>query len=135
DSPPEAEPSIDFEVLQWRCAHSNVRTATEVVEARGEFCFVALDVTNWGTDPATLDPSCQFLIDDENARYTPHPEVMALDELAVDGFGRPIGPGEVVQNSALYYDVPKGTSPARLELHETCDGPGRSVPLTPDLEA
>lgn len=104
------------------------------IEAEGEFCLVALNVSNEGDTPASLDPSCQLLLDGESGRYSPDKKVMGLDELAVDGFGQEIGPGEVVENSALYYDVPKGTDPVALELHETCEGPGVRLPLGDALE-
>jgi hypothetical protein len=129
-----AAAAFDFELLQWRCRHADARTADEVVRAEGEFCFAALDVTNRGQTAATLDPSCQFMVDGET-RYTPHLEVMALDDLAVAGFGKEIAPGELVENSALYYDVPERSYPDALELHEDCGDPGVRLPLDPALRS
>jgi hypothetical protein len=122
---------FEFEVLQWRCRHSNAVTATKVVSADlGEFCFIALDVVNTGEEAATLDPECQYLLDRQGGRHMPDPEVMALDDVAVAGFGTEIGPGEVVENSALYYDVRKGTDPRALELHGECKDDGVTIPLS-----
>lgn len=126
--------AFDFDILQWKCRHASVVSAEETIEAEGEFCLVALNVTNGGEAPASLDPSCQFLIDTQRVRYTPDPEAMALDAAAVAAFGEEIAGGELIENSALYYDVPKGTHPDALELHETCEAPGLRLGLTPVLE-
>ena len=137
DPPKEvgSAPVFDFDLILWRCRHADAITSTQVVKADGEFCFAALDVTNTGGEPATLDPSCQYLLDREGARYSPDPEVMALDDFAVAGFGSEIGPGELVENSALYYDVPKWTHPASLELHEDCEDEGVIVRLSASTNA
>ncbi len=140
-TPPETEAGettqagagFDFELLEWQCGHASASTQEVVISADGEFCLAELDVMNRGASAATLEIPCQFMFDGEN-RYEPHPEVMALDELAVAGFGQEIAPGELVQNSALYYDVPKGSHPDALELHETCEGDGLRLPLTPELK-
>jgi archaellum component FlaG (FlaF/FlaG flagellin family) len=105
-----------------------------VVKAEGEFCFAALNVKNVGDALASLDASCQFMVDGAST-YPPQPEAMALDDTALAGFGGEIGPGEVVQDSALYYDVPKGTHPDALELHETCEGPAIHVALAASLRS
>jgi archaellum component FlaG (FlaF/FlaG flagellin family) len=105
-----------------------------VVKAEGEFCFAALNVKNVGDAPASLDASCQFMVDGDST-YPPQPEAMALDDTALAGFGGEIGPGEVVQDSALYYDVPKGTHPDALELHEDCSDPGLRLPLDAALRS
>lgn len=132
---PSPEDSFDqsfhFEILTWRCRHVNVVAAEKTVRSvEGEFCYVALDVRNAGAQPATIDPSCQFLVDRKGARYTPDPEIMALDDAAVEGFGSEIRPGGLVEDSALFYDVPKWTHPVSLELHESCDGPPIRIRLT-----
>lgn len=129
-----AESGISFQVLQRKCGHANVVTADRTIEAEGEFCLVALDVRNEGSVAVTLDPKCQYMLGAWGARFSPDLEVMELDEQAVAGFGEPIDPGQVVANSALYYDVPKGTRPIALELHEVCEDAGISLPLDPELE-
>jgi Domain of unknown function (DUF4352) len=137
-SPPETSPasaaSFEFELLQWRCRHADARSAEEVIRADGEFCFAALDVTNVGSAGGTLDASCQFMIDGEQ-RYTPHLDVMALDEASVAAFGEEIAPGALVENTAVYYDVPKRSYPDALELHEACGDPGIRLPLDPELRS
>ena len=130
--PPQQESTFEFELLQWRCRHATAGTSDEVFEAEGEFCYASLSITNTGEALASLNASCQFMIVGKE-RYTPIAEVMALDELADAGFGEEIAPGGRVENSALYYDVPKGSDPDALELHEGCDSPGFRLPLTPAL--
>lgn len=131
---PVPERSVDLELLSWRCGHENVVTADQIIEAKGEFCFVAMNLTNRGEAPAILEASCQYLLDGMGARFAVRPDVMALDPGSRDGFGRPIGPGALVEDAALYYDVPKGTRPEAVELHEDCEQPGFRLPLDPALE-
>jgi hypothetical protein len=121
-------PSFHFELLEWRCGHATVRTPTVTIEAQGEFCYVAMNVENRGAAAASLDPSCQFLLDG-GIQYAPQLQAVAADHRAVAGFGDPIVPGEIVENSALYFDVPKGSEPDYLELHETCGGPDIDLDL------
>ena len=129
----DVEPTVSrvfrFELLSWRCDHANVVTADEVIEAEGDFCYAALNIVNEGAMPATLDPSCQFLLDDQGGRFTPRLDVMALDRASSDAFGGEIAAGGLVENAALYFDVPKQTNPRALELHEVCAGQGLEVPL------
>jgi hypothetical protein len=129
--PQGAVQSFHFELLDWRCGHATVRTPTVAIEAQGEFCYVAMNIENRGAAAASLDPSCQFMLD-EGTRYAPQLQAVAADHRAVAGFGDPIAPGEIVENSALYFDVPKGSEPDRLELHETCGGPGIDLDLRAD---
>ncbi len=105
-----------------------------MIEAKGEFCFAALNVRNVGDVAASLDPACQYMLDGDQ-RFEPHPEVMALDELSVGGFGREIAPGQLVENTALYYDVPKASHPEALELHEVCGDQGTRLALQADLRS
>jgi hypothetical protein len=134
DGPAEPTSSLDFELLSWRCAHQNVISTQETIEAEGEFCFAALNVSNPGETAVTLEPSCQFLLDGDSNRYQVHSEVMALDRDSKAAFGKPIRPGALIEDSALYYDVPEGTTPLSLELHEACEEPGVRVLLDPALE-
>lgn len=131
---PHTDAAFEFALLEWQCRHVSASAGDEVVRADGEFCFAALDVTNRGETAWTLEIPCQFMIEGE-VRYTPHPAVMALDEAALAGFGQGIAPGETVKSSALYYDVPKGSHPDALELHEECEGPGFRLPLVPELRS
>jgi hypothetical protein len=125
---------LDVELLTWRCGHESVVTASETIPAEGDFCFVALDIANRGGEPRTLEPSCQFLLDDAGERYRVRADIMELDQAAKAGFGRPIPRGAVVEVTALYFDVPKGTTPVALDIHASCVNPGLRVPLTPELE-
>lgn len=133
-SAPIAERSFDFELLSWRCGHESVVTAEEIIKAEGDFCFTAMNVTNKGDTPAVLEPFCQFLMDAEGSRFMIRPEIMALDKDSRAAFGKPVGPGVLIEDSALYYDVPKGTEPVALELHESCGDPGFRLRLDPALE-
>jgi len=134
DGGTEAEggaPNIAFQVLDAECGYESVVTAQQtILPQRDEFCLVRVTLTNRGGEAARLDPSCQFLLSATGERYAPRPDVLAQDQASNQAFQAPIGPGQVVEDAALYYDVPAGSEPATAELNAVCGGD----PMTVDLE-
>jgi hypothetical protein len=116
---------VRFELLTGRCGYEVVVTAETTVEPRnGQFCLVRIDVRNKGDVPRSFDPSCQYLIDTSGGRHGQREDVLPLDADSADFFAGELPPQTPADDIGLYYDVPKETDAAAVELHTACDSPG-----------
>lgn len=85
--------------------------------AQGEYCMVDVRVRNVGTEPQTLDAGSQRLYAVGGNEFRAEGGI----NLFLDGglaSRTPINPGNEVQG-VLVFDVPPGTQPDRLELHDS----------------
>jgi hypothetical protein len=128
----EVKPAqVTFDVLDAECGFKSVVTAQRSIPPEeGEFCLVRVDITNRGSQPVRLDPTCQFLISAAGERHGPRPDVLGADPASNQAFQAPIGPGQLVEDAGLYYDVPAGTEPATAEFHALCAGEPTRVDLS-----
>jgi hypothetical protein len=95
------------------------------VSAQGEFIVVTLSVSNIGNVPQSYFGQNQKLIDASGREYGANSEAdMYMNDAA---FGD-INPGNSIQ-VRVAFDVPPGTSPAELELHDSMFSGGASVRL------
>lgn len=95
------------------------------VNAQGEFIVVTLSVTNIGNEPQSYFGQNQKLIDASRREYAANTEAdMYMNGAA---FGD-INPGNSIRVQAAF-DVPPGTSPVELELHDSMFSGGASVRL------
>ncbi|NEW29393.1 DUF4352 domain-containing protein [Nocardia cyriacigeorgica] len=93
--------------------------------AQGEYILVHVTVTNIGDRPQTYFSSNQKLFDDQGRRY----ENDTMAEINVnDHLSTPINPGNSVEVT-IVFDVPVGTVPASLELHDSMFSGGAKVAL------
>jgi hypothetical protein len=129
-SEPTPAADVGFDVLDAGCGYENVVTAQQTIPpSNDEFCLIRVTVTNRGEGAATLSPQCQFLVSTAGERFAPRIDVLAVDSASRAAFQAPIGPGQVIEDAGLYYDVPGGTKPASAEFHSACD----DEPITVDL--
>jgi hypothetical protein len=125
-----SEAGLRFELITGKCGYEVVVTADTTVDPNtGEFCLVRLDVRNSGDEPRSLDSSCQYLIDTSGARHRQREDVLPLDEVTTELFEQEIAPQTLVHDAGLYYDVPKGTEAAAVELHAPCGSRGLRIPV------
>jgi hypothetical protein len=95
------------------------------VSAQGEFIVVTLSVTNIGNEPQSYFGQNQKLIDTSGREYSANSQAdMYMNDA---GFGD-INPGNSI-HVRVAFDVPPGTSPAELELHDSIFSGGVSVRL------
>jgi hypothetical protein len=121
---------VGFEVLDAGCGYENVVTAQQTIPpSNDEFCLIRVTVTNRGETAASLSPECQFLVSTTGERYAPRTDILAVDSASRAAFQAPIGPGQVIEDAGLYYDVAGGTKPATAEFHSVCDGEPTTVDL------
>ncbi len=94
------------------------------VDAQGEFIILTLSVTNIGDKAQSYFGTNQKLIDTAGREYEAN---SAADMWANEGTGE-INPGNSIQVKAAF-DVPPGTHPAELEVHDSMFSGGAKVRL------
>jgi Domain of unknown function (DUF4352)/Protein of unknown function (DUF2510) len=95
--------------------------------AQGEFIVVTLSVKNIGNEPQSYFGQNQQLIDASGREYGASSEA----DTWMNAGGNPMGdinPGNSIQVKVAF-DVPPGTNPAELELHDSMFSGGVSVRL------
>ncbi|WP_210686524.1 DUF4352 domain-containing protein [Mycolicibacterium sp. GESEQ-9] len=99
-------------------------------KAQGQFVIVTLSVQNIGDRAQAFSPSNQKLIDTQGRSF----ESDSSAQIALGNSDIPvwddINPGNAVDVS-LVYDMPIGSAPARIELHDSMFSGGVTVELTP----
>ncbi|MEN3320257.1 MAG: hypothetical protein V7643_3659 [Mycobacterium sp.] len=96
----------------------------EVVDAQGEFIILTMSVTNIGDQAQSYFGANQKLIDTSGREYDAN---NTADMWANKGTGD-INPGNSIQVKAAF-DVPPGTQPAELEVHDSMFSGGAKVRL------
>ena len=94
------------------------------VDAQGEFIILTLSVTNIGNEAQSYFGTNQKLVDTAGREYEAN---SAADMWANEGTGD-INPGNSIQVKAAF-DVPPGTQPAELEVHDSMFSGGAKVRL------
>lgn len=98
-----------------------------IAKAQGEFIIVTLSVQNIGEEPQSYFGSNQKLIDTSGREYGVDSEAnMWMNEEGA--IMSDINPGNSIRVKAAF-DVPPGTQPAELELHDSMFSGGASVRL------
>jgi len=95
--------------------------------AQGEFIVVTLSMTNIGNEPQSYFGQNQKLIDASGREYG----ASSAADMWMNAGGNPMGdinPGNSIQVK-LAYDVPPGTNPTELMLHDSMFSGGVSVRL------
>ncbi|QIS07571.1 DUF4352 domain-containing protein [Nocardia brasiliensis] len=94
-------------------------------DAQGEFILVRVDVSNIGNAPQSYFAENQKLIDDQGRSFTNDTaaELVVNPQLTTE-----INPGNKV-GVIVVFDVPKGTTPASIEFHDSMFSGGARVAL------
>ncbi|WP_330232900.1 DUF4352 domain-containing protein [Nocardia sp. NBC_00508] len=93
--------------------------------AQGEYLLIHVDVSNIGNEARGYFGSNQTLIDDQGRKFTndTRAEINVNERLSAD-----INPGNKI-SVTIVFDVPPGTVPAALELHDSMFSGGVKVAL------
>lgn len=94
--------------------------------AKGEYIIISLDVTNTGNEPRDYSASNQVLYDDRGRKFAS--DSGAADALDSETWEIDLNPGFTLQVKVVF-DVPPGTVPATLELHDSSLSSGAKVAL------
>jgi hypothetical protein len=96
-------------------------------KAQGQFVLVSVTVSNIGDSPQTLSDSSQKVRDAKGREFsTDTGAAIYLKDNKV--FFEEINPGNSVKGT-LVFDMPKGTAPASIELHDSPFSGGVTVQL------
>ena len=119
---------FEFRVLDMTRAATagNPSNQFEIVKAQGEFIILTLLVRNIGDEPQGYFGDNQKLIDASGREYGAS---SAADLwMNVDNATGDINPGNSIQVSAAF-DVPPGTAPTELEVHDSMFSGGARIGL------
>jgi hypothetical protein len=123
---PVRDGKFEFRVLSMaRAAQAgDLSNQFMIVDAQGEFIILTLSVTNIGDQAQSYFGTNQKLVDASGREYEAN---SAADMWANEGTGD-INPGNSIQVQAAF-DVPPGTQPAELEVHDSMFSGGAKVRL------
>ncbi|WP_280206344.1 DUF4352 domain-containing protein [Nocardia cyriacigeorgica] len=95
--------------------------------AQGEYILVHINVTNISDQPQTYFADNQKLIDSQGRKFG-NDTMAAINVNPETSIGSPINPGNTLPVT-IAFDVPPGTVPAALELHDSMFSGGAKVSL------
>lgn len=120
---------FEFTVTKVQCGVAQVGDELLNRKAQGQYCLVTVKVTNIGDESRTLAASNQYAFNATGAKY----DADSTASIYLDDAGRAlyeaINPGNSV-NGTIVFDIPKGASLTRLELHDSALSGGVAVNLT-----
>ncbi|MGQ4617015.1 DUF4352 domain-containing protein [Nocardia sp. R7R-8] len=117
---------FEFQVTAIDPPKSSVGSGFMQEKARGEFIVIHVDITNTGRAPRSYFDDNQKLFDDQGREYANNS--MAGLSLGEDTYTTDLNPGFKI-SVAIVFDVPPGTVPATLELHDSMFSGGVKVAL------
>jgi Domain of unknown function (DUF4352) len=118
---------FEFTVTKVKCGRTLVGSSDFGKKAQGEFCEVSLSVKNIGDEPQSMFGDNQYLFDSKERKYSADTEA-AIYLKDSNTLYEEINPGNSLKGTLLF-DVPKGTKPAKLELHDSLLSGGVDVRL------
>lgn len=124
---PVRDGKFEFTVISVACGETEVGTGTFTKSAQGEYCMVKVSIANIGEESQSLFGDNQYLFDSQDRKFSADSEA-AIYMPDSKTLYEEINPGNSV-NGILIYDVPKGTTPRSLELHDSAFSGGVTVTL------
>lgn len=94
-------------------------------KAQGQFCAVAMTVTNIGDEPQSMFADNQYAYDAKNRKLSADSEASIYDDSS-QVLWEEINPGNSVKGK-VYFDIPKGATITKLELHDSVFSGGVDV--------
>jgi hypothetical protein len=121
---------LAFTVSAMDCGATHLPGAAAARVAQGLFCFVSIDVKNFGRAPANFLGRLQMVLDEQSRRFGPDPSATQAypDNGGQDLTQVVVNPGNELK-AVLVFDVPNGTVPVVAALRSTPRGPGTYVNL------
>jgi len=121
---------LAFTVTAMDCGATHLPGAAAARAAQGLFCFVSVDVKNFGRAPDNFLGRLQTLLDTQSRRFSPDPSATQLypDNNGQDLTQVVVNPGNELK-AVLVFDIPNGTVPVVAALRSTPRGPGTYINL------
>lgn len=118
---------FEFVVTKIEDGGTQVGDSTFGEKAQGQFTLVHLSITNIGDKPQTMFTDNQTVIDGQGRKFTPN-SMAGIHLENNDVWIQEINPGNTVRGT-LVFDMPKGSKPASIQLHDSMFSGGVTVSL------
>lgn len=124
---PAADGKFNFVVSGVDCSQTRIGNPNFGTDAQGQFCIVSLTVTNIGDEPQSFFGENATLFNAEGQQFSADTEASIYLENSASIYEE-INPGNTL-SSMVVFDVPAGTVPASIELHDSAFSGGVTVSL------
>jgi len=124
---PAADGDFSFVVSGVDCSATEIGNQYVGTKAQGQFCVVSVAVTNIGDSAGSFFGDNSKLLNAEGQEYSADTEAALYLEESSSLFEE-INPGNTL-NSKVVFDVPAGTTPTAIELHDSAFSGGVTVAL------
>lgn len=118
---------FEFVVTKVEDGGTQIGDANFGEKAQGQFTLVRLSITNIGDKPQTMFTDVQTVLDAKGRKFTPN-SMAGIHIPDNDVWISEINPGNTVQGT-LVFDMPKDSTPASIELHDSMFSGGATVSL------
>jgi hypothetical protein len=109
---------FQFVVSSVKCGIARVGTSEYLQKkAQGQFCAVAMTVTNIGDEPQSMFADNQYAYDAKGRKLSADSTASIYDDSS-QVLWEEINPGNAVKGK-VYFDIPKGAKITKLELHDS----------------
>lgn len=125
---PVRDGKFEFTVTDVKCGQKTLGSGILGSTAQGMYCLVAVRVTNIGKEAQSFSGSDQKLIDVNGAEYSDDASAAMSVNAGTRMWLEQINPGNGVSGTVVF-DVPPGTQPAAIELHDSSFSGGVKVML------
>jgi hypothetical protein len=124
---PAADGKFQFVVNGLDCSATELGSQYLGTKAQGQFCIVDLTVSNTGNKPQSFFGDNAKLFNSEKQEFSADSEAAIYLEDSSSLYEE-INPGNTL-NSKVVFDVPAGTTPTAIELHDSAFSGGVTVDL------
>jgi hypothetical protein len=124
---PAADGDFSFVVQGIDCSFTEMGGEYFGSTAQGQFCVVSLTITNIGNSAQTFDGDNATLLNAAGQKFSADSEAAFYLEDS-SSFYEEINPGNTL-SSKVVFDVPAGTTPTAIELHDSMFSGGVTVAL------
>ena len=124
---PAPDGDFSFVVSGVDCSLTEIGDQYFGTKAQGQFCVVSVAVTNIGDSAGSFFGDNSKLLNAEGQEFSADTEAAIYLEDA-DSLFEEINPGNTL-NSKVVFDVPAGTTPTAIELHDSAFSGGVTVAL------
>jgi hypothetical protein len=124
---PAADGDFSFVVSGVDCSLTEIGTQYFGTKAQGQYCIVSVDVTNIGDSAQSFFGDNATLFNADKQEFSADTEASIYLEDSSSIYEE-INPGNTL-SSKVVFDVPAGTTPTAIELHDSAFSGGVTVNL------
>jgi hypothetical protein len=119
---------FEFVVTAVTCGHESIGTLVKVKPSRGQYCIVDLTIKNTGSERQPFTDTLQRALDAQGAEFTADAGAGVVANNGLGTLWSVIEPGASMTGK-IVYDLPKGSTIAKIELHHAIFSRGTTVTI------